>query len=111
MTSPPITAFRFGDTALFGTKHRNRVRDLSVWTPPEDAEDVYTTWMRFTEDLVSYARGHTSTQTGVCPSVEGYAGDGYALRVPLDFDHESDPGVSLEDARTFLLMLRERYGI
>src|SRR5262249_23617418 len=86
-----------------GVQHRNKVRDLRTWTPPADATDVYTTWLRFTADFARYTAGNPSpTPPHRPPSVAGYDGDALAPFLPFDIDRDDDLDAALGHLRRLL---------
>lgn len=98
------------DTATGGAHNRNKVMKLSDFDPPVGALDVFTTYLRFTEDLLDYAEEHPSPTTGK-PSVAGYPGPALAEYLPLDFDDKKNPGKALAEAAHFVGLWEKEWGL
>lgn len=103
-------AYLWVDTATGGVHNRNHVMPLADYRPPKGAADCYATWMRFTEDLASYARTNSNSKTGR-PSVAGYPGPCWAEFFPFDFDSEADPSLAVCDAARFVQFLEAQYRV
>ena len=84
--APRDTPFVYIDSAVGGARNRNHVMRLDDFRPPENASDCFTTFLRFPEDLFSYARSNASPSTGRPPSVAGYPGTALACFVPVNLD-------------------------
>lgn len=98
------------DTATGGAHNRNRVMKYSDFNPPVGTPDVFTTYLRFTEDLLDYTEGNLNPTTGK-PSVGGYPGLALAEYLPLDFDDKKDPGRALAEAAHFVRVWEKEWGL
>jgi hypothetical protein len=101
--------FAFVDTAISGAHRRNRVMELEHFHPPGDASDCFTTHLRFTEDLLHYARRNLNAQGQ--PSVAGYPGLVYAEFVPFDFDYEEAPDKAIAEAAELVREWETRWDV
>ncbi len=103
MAREPVSdnEYVYVDTATGGAFNRNNVMRLSDFSPPEGTPDCFTTYLRFTEELLNYTEQNLSPTTGN-PSVAGYPGPALAEFLPLDFDDKKDPGKALAEAAHFV---------
>ncbi len=97
------------DTAMGGVHNRNTVMKLSDFNPVAGVPDCFTTYLRFTEDLLDYTHSNLSATTGK-PSVAGYPGPALAEFLPFDFDDKKDPGRALAEAAHFVKFWEKKYG-
>jgi hypothetical protein len=88
--TPPITDFVFVDTAINGAFNRNRVMPLTDFAPSATARDVFTTYFRYTHDLLDYAIHNLLVAPEKRPSVKGFRGVTFAAFFPVDFDDAED---------------------
>jgi hypothetical protein len=93
----PADTYVYVDTATGGAFNRNHMMRLVEYHLPDNAVDCFTTFLLFTEDLLTYAAAHPHPKTGE-PSVAGYPGPAYAPILPFDFDCKSDPGRAIAAA-------------
>ncbi len=96
------------DTATGGAHQRNRVMKHSEYRPSEDKADCFTTYLKFTKDLLDYTRENPSPTTGK-PSVAGYPGPALATFVPFDFDSEDSPRKAIAEAAGYVRMWESRW--
>jgi hypothetical protein len=101
--------YLYVDTASYGVYNRNQVMKLSDYSPPAHAYDCFTTYLRFTEDLVYYVRENISPTTGK-PSVSGYPGPALAEFLPFDFDDAQNPARAVAEAAHFVRVWEKDYG-
>jgi Protein of unknown function (DUF3631) len=83
--------YRYVDTAVGGTDHRNRVREAGGFQPV-GRTDVYATYQRATIGLDYYIQLHRNKDGN--PSVEKYPGRLWTPLFPIDID-DADLRVSL----------------
>ena len=102
--------YAYVDTAIGGAHNRNRVMRHSDFDPLVGTAGVFTTYLRFTKDLLDYTQGNLSPTTGK-PSVAGYPGPALAEYLPLDFDDKKDPGKALTEAAHFVGLWEKEWGI
>lgn len=93
--------YLYVDTAIGGARNRNQVMKYTDFDPPKDARDCFTTYLRFTQDLLEYAKNNLSPKAGK-PSVSKYPGAAKAAFLPLDFDCSEDPMKAVAEARYFM---------
>ena len=91
----PPDVYRYVDSAVGGTDHRNRVRDVPA-VDPMGRTDVFVTYQRATIGLQYYVELHRNRDGK--PSVEKYPGRLWTSLFPIDVDQD-DLAVSLEVAR------------
>src|SRR5215203_4628042 len=95
------------DTATGGVHRRNHVIKHSEYRPPKGTPDCFTTYLRFTKDLLDYAQENPSPKTGR-PSVAGYPGPALANCLPFDFDSK-DPKQAIAEAVFFIRLWESRW--
>ncbi len=98
------------DTATGGAHNRNRVMRRSDFDPPAGTPDVFTTYLRFTEDLLDYTEQNLNPTTGN-PSVAGYPGPALAEFLPFDFDDKKNPSRALAEAAHFVKTWEEKWNL
>jgi hypothetical protein len=104
-----LSTYCYGDTAIGTVAARNVIRNLHTWDPPLD-QSVYATYMRYSEDLVTYVATHRNNNGK--PTVAGYDGLAWTDVIPEDFDAvDGDLGSALTDARRFITTLESRWDI
>ena len=106
----PPDEYAYVDTATNGFWNRNKVMRLDEYRPPKDASDCFTTYLRFTEDLLDYTSSNISPTTGK-PSVAKYPGPAWATFLPLDFDDEKDPKKAIAEAAGCVRIWEVRWGL
>ena len=104
-----LEQFAYIETAIGGGQNRNKICRFDEFTPPTKRPDCFATYLRFTEDIVTYVAA-TRNENGN-PTVSGYAGPSLATFFPADFDCADDLNVALTDARTFVGLLGDRYDV
>ncbi len=102
--------FVYVDTATDGFYNRNRVMKLNEYSPPRGASDCFTTYLRFTEDLLDYTRDNISPTTGK-PSVAKYPGPAWATFLPFDFDDDKDPKRAIAEAAGCVRTWEDRWSL
>ncbi len=102
--------FIYVDTATNGLHNRNKVMKLDEYHPPKGALDCFTTYLRFTEDLLNYTLENPSPETGK-PSVAKYPGPAWATFIPFDFDHQVDPKKAIAEAVSYVRIWESRWNL
>lgn len=105
-----VEEYVYVDTATGGPHNRNHVMKLSEYRPAKSSTDCFTTYLRFTEDLLDYAQENPSPQTGK-PSVARFPGPALATFVPFDFDHPKDYSIAMAEAAGFVRMWESRWNL
>jgi putative DNA primase/helicase len=93
--------FVYVDTATGGVDRRNHVMRIDQYQPHAARPDCFTTWLRFTEDLKTYAAGNLNERGN--PSVKGYPGPAWADVLVFDFDSEQNPAEAQREAGEAIL--------
>lgn len=110
-TETPPTAiaeiFKYVDTTVGGVSHRNNIKTAGALSP-NGIPGVYQSWQRATDALSTWVTTHRNKDGN--PTVAGFDGPTWSPTLNLDFDHESDPSVSLGWLRRVLHRL-EGWGV
>ncbi len=105
------SGYEYVDTAIGGSQNRNKVMKLSDFSPPVDAVDCFTTWLRYDKGMLDYAWENPSPKTGKPPSVSAYPGTALADFVPYDFDCKGNPGKALAEAAGYVRIWEKEWGL
>ncbi|MDP9472304.1 MAG: DUF927 domain-containing protein [Chloroflexota bacterium] len=109
MTTLPLDAFAYQETATGGGHRRNRPMRSDEFHPSSNAVDVFATYLRYTDDVVGYVA--TNRNPKGKPSITGYAGPALAPFLPVDFDDAEDLTAALTDARTYVQRFCARFDV
>jgi hypothetical protein len=97
-----VADYIYVDTAADGVSHRNHVRHVDE-VAVNGLPDCFASYGRATQDLLGWVQTHQNKNGN--PTVAGFDGATWTPFLPLDLDHEPDPGQALEWGRRLIRRL------